>query len=64
MKVWRTLHNFGMCPHHIQSVQALEPADYTAHVSFFRWLIEHEHHGGQILLTDEATSTKDGIMNK
>jgi hypothetical protein len=63
MRVWRTLHNFGLYPYHIQSVQNLQPADYPARVAFCRWLIGHQQLCGQILFTDEATFTRDGITN-
>lgn len=63
MKVWRTLHNFGLYPYHIQSVQNLQPADYAARVTFCRWLIGQQQLSGQILFTDEATFTRDGITN-
>lgn len=63
MKVWRTLHNFGLYPYHIQYVQHLLPADYAARVDFCRWLIAHQQLRGRILFTDEATFTRDGITN-
>ena len=63
MKVWRTLHNFGMYPYHIQSVQHLQPADYAPRVDFCRWLIAHPQLCRKIMFTDEATFTRDGITN-
>lgn len=33
MKLWKTLNNFGLNPHHIQPFLIFQPGDYTARVN-------------------------------
>lgn len=65
--VWRTLHEQGLHPYHIQRVQALEPGDPPRRLVFCRWLRDkiqnHPDFLNNLLFTDEAGFTRDGIFN-
>jgi len=63
MKVWRTLHRFGLYPFHLQGVQALLPTDLDSRMQFCHWLIEHQHLLEKILFTDEVNFNRDDINN-
>jgi hypothetical protein len=64
--VWRILHEQSLYPYHIQRVQALTP-DHRARVVYCHWLLEkcvvNPRFVANILFTDEAGFTRDGIVN-
>jgi hypothetical protein len=65
--VWRILHEQSLYPYHIQRVQALTPPDHRARVVYFHWLLTkcvvNPRFVANILFTDEAGFTSDGIVN-
>jgi hypothetical protein len=65
--VWSILHEQSLYPYHIQRVQALRPPDYQARLVFCQWFlrkcVEDPHFIENILFTDEAGFTKNGIVN-
>jgi hypothetical protein len=65
--VWRILHEQSLYPYHIQRAQVLTPPDHRARVVFCQRLLAkcvvNTQLVANILLTDEAESTRDGIMN-
>jgi hypothetical protein len=64
--VWRILHEQSLYPYHIQQVQALTPAS-RARVAFCQSLLAkcvvNTLLVANILFTDEAGFTRDGIGN-
>jgi hypothetical protein len=63
MRVWRTLFTEGMYPYHIQSVQHLEPADMCSRLDLCRWINSNPRVIRNVLFTDEANFTRDGVNN-
>lgn len=67
MAVWRVLHEQQLYPYHVQTVQALQPGDYAPRLVFCRWLrqknLENDNFVKNILSTDEATFTRNGVTN-
>lgn len=65
--VWRTLHTNEFHPYHYQRVQALEPGDAERRLQFCRWILnkfaDDPNFVRNIIWTDEATFTRDGINN-
>jgi hypothetical protein len=65
--IWRTLHEQGLHPYHLQRVQHLKPEDPPRRIAFCQWLlkkIDEEHNFLSIVLTtDEAGFTRDGVFN-
>lgn len=65
--VWRTLKEQGLHPYHVQRVQALKVEDLPRRVRFCQWLLQKNDQDPQfvenLLSTDEATFTRDGIFN-
>ncbi|KAJ4446486.1 hypothetical protein ANN_13182 [Periplaneta americana] len=65
--VWRLLKEYQLYPYHLQSVQALSPADYPARVRFCQWFLQqcgvNPNFPALILFTDEAQFTRNGITN-
>ena len=65
--VWRVLKRQQLYPYHIQRVQALALPDYDARLALCRWFLRHQvrgpNFGANIIFTDEAGFTKDGIFN-
>ena len=66
--IWKILHDENLYPYHLQRVQALYEGDRERRVDFCRWFLnQHGVHGGNfawnILFTDEANFTRDGINN-
>lgn len=65
--IWEILHEQLLYPYHIQRVQKLSAHDYPARRQFCEWLIqkctENRNFPTDILFTDEAGFTKDGIFN-
>jgi hypothetical protein len=65
--VWRILHEQSLYPYHIQRVQALTPPDHHARVVYCHWLLAkcvvNPQFVANILFTDEAGFTRDGIVN-
>jgi hypothetical protein len=63
MTVWRTVHDYGFYPFHVQNVQALRPNDYFARENFCNWLLRNQELFTKMLFTDEAIFSRDGITN-
>ena len=63
MRVWRMLHTEGMYPYHIQRFQHLEPADMRSRLELCRWINSNPRMIRNILFTDEAHFTRDGVKN-
>lgn len=65
--VWLTLHTQLLYPYHVQRVQALGPVDFPGRRNFCRWFSEELAHdpnfSANVLCTDEAGFTRNGIMN-
>lgn len=62
--IWRILHREHLYPYHLQRVQALEPQDYPNRLGFCQWFISQPlDFGWNVLFTDEAQFTRDGINN-
>ena len=61
--VWRTLYADGLCPYHIQRVQHLEPADMCSRLDLCRWINSNPHVIRNVLFTDDAHFTRDGVNN-
>ncbi|KAJ3661754.1 hypothetical protein Zmor_006139 [Zophobas morio] len=65
--VWRTLHNQGLYPYHVQRVHTLKPEDLPRRMRFCEWLFERNRADlrfvATIFFTDESTFTRDGIFN-
>ncbi|XP_044265289.1 uncharacterized protein LOC123011749 [Tribolium madens] len=66
--VHRTLHEQGLHPYHLQRVQALQPEDPARRLVFAQWLSqkldEEPNFLRNVLFTDEAIFTRDGISNR
>jgi hypothetical protein len=65
--VWRVLKEQQLYPFHLQKVQAVTAEDYPHHPTFCWWYIiqtsVHHHFTGNVLVTNDATFTQDGIFN-
>lgn len=65
--VWKTLHEQLLYPYHIQRVQSLQQPDYAARLLFSQWFLrenaERPNFSANILFTDEAGFTRQGIFN-
>ncbi|KAJ4451131.1 hypothetical protein ANN_02571 [Periplaneta americana] len=65
--VWRLLKEYQLYPYHLQRVQALSPADYSARVRFCQWFLQqccvNPNFPALVLFTDEAQFTRDDITN-
>lgn len=64
--VLRVLQEQQLYPYHVQRVQSLSEADYPGRLRFAQWFLEHRLQPGfheRILFTDEATFSRDGIVN-
>lgn len=65
--VWRILHEEKLHPFHLQKVHALEPGDHPRRVACARWFLRMEADNPdffkEILFTDEASFTREGIFN-
>lgn len=65
--VWRIWHQHGLYPYHKQKVQPLNPNDYEPRVNVVNWYLERlaqqEEFPSLILFSDEATFSRDGILN-
>ena len=65
--VHRVLKEDGLNPYHKTRVQALNPADYPLRAEFCEWLlrvsIDNSNFISNIMWTDEATFTRDGVYN-
>lgn len=62
--IWRILHGAELYPYHLQRVQVLEPQDYQARLGFCQWFLgQHHDFRWNVLFTDEAQFTRDGINN-
>jgi Transposase. len=66
--VWRILHEQLLYPYHVQRVQALNPInDHQARLVFCRWFLRHDAEDprflANILFTDEAGFTRNGVFN-
>jgi len=64
---WRVMKNAGIHPYHFQKVQALKEIDYASRITFCDWVIRSYEQDprllNQILYTDEAMFTREGIFN-
>ena len=63
MQVWRNVHEEDLYHYHDQRVQHLEPCDHAQRMELCRWITAHPELLSVILLTDEASFTRDGINN-
>lgn len=65
--VWRILKRQLLYPYHIQRVQALLPRDFPPRLAFCRWMqdqiAQNPEFGAEVMFTDEASFSKDGIIN-
>ena len=62
-RVWRTLHEDDLYPLHTQPVQNLHPGYSATRLEFCHWLHANRQLLPLILITDEATFTRNGINN-
>ena len=62
-RVWRTLHENGLYPFHLQPVQNLHPRDSAMRLEFCYWLHTIRQLLPLVLITYEATFTLNGINN-
>ena len=53
----------GLYPYHIQRVQHLEPADMCSRLDLCRWINSNPRVIRNVLFTDEAHFTRDGVNN-
>jgi len=63
MQVWRTLHEEDLHPYHDHRVQHLEPGDPDQSMDLCHWITAHPQLLSVILFTDEASLTRDSIIN-
>lgn len=68
MTIWRILHGNNLYPYHVQRVQALYDGDRERRMDYCRWFLNqprfrYENFAWNILFTDEAQFTRDGITN-
>jgi len=49
--------------YHIQRIQHLEPTDMCSQLELCRWINSNPHMIRNILFTDEAHFTRDGVNN-
>lgn len=65
--VWRVLKGEKLYPYSPQKVQALKPEDFPRRVNCARWFLEKDLNNPlfleQVLFTDEASFTREGIFN-
>ena len=65
--VWRILREQQLYPYHVQRVQALGENDFQPRVAFSQWILtkcgEDPQFLCNILFTDEAGFTRDGVVN-
>lgn len=65
--VWQILHDQLLYPYHLQRVQALLPCDFEARTNLSRWISNQQAENplfiSNILFTDEASFTRNGINN-
>lgn len=65
--VWNTLHEQGLYPYHLQQVQTLKEDDFPRRRAFCNWVLQKNvddpNFIHNLMCTDEATFTKDGIFN-
>jgi hypothetical protein len=62
IRMWRKLHDFCLYPFHLQTVQAIQTADFVARVEFCHWLLGNLQLYTEILFTDEAKFNWDGMV--
>jgi len=62
-RVWRSLHEEGMYPYHVQRVKHLGPGDFAKRLGFCKWLNGSRQLPRYILFTDEAQFNHDGVNN-
>ena len=60
---WRTLHENGLHPYHLQQVQHLQPGDRALRLQFCNWLNGNRQLYRLIMFCDEAQFTRDGVNN-
>lgn len=67
VQVWRVLRDDGQHPYHFRRTQELTAADFPLRVRFCEWYRDQvaalPNFGAQVLWTDEASFTRDGISN-
>src|SRR5215469_7471821 len=63
MQVWQTLHEEDLYPYHDQRVQHLEPGDHAQRMDLCHWIKAHPELLSVILLSYEASFTRDGVNN-
>ena len=62
MQVWRTLHDKDLYPYRDQRVQHLEPGDHAQRMDLCHWIKAHPELLSVILFSDEASFTRDGVL--
>lgn len=60
---WKTLKQQGLNAYHLQKVQNLHEGDYPLRLQFCHWIRENRRLHKDILWSDEAQFTRDGINN-
>ena len=63
MQLLRTLHKEHLYPYHDQRVQHLQPGDNDQRMDLCYWIKAHPELVSDILSTDEASFTWDGVNN-
>ena len=63
IRVWRTLHQHGLYPFHLQMVQRLEEGDEARWLDLCWWVIDNHWLILFKLFTDETSFTRDSINN-
>ena len=53
-----------MYPYHDQTVQHLEPGDHAQRMDFCHWIKAHPELLSVILVSDEASFTRDGVNSR
>ncbi|CAH2101036.1 unnamed protein product [Euphydryas editha] len=59
--VWNLLHEKEVQPYHFGHFHQLSASDYGPRINFCQWFLQNTDKN--ILFTDEATFTKDGVFN-
>jgi hypothetical protein len=67
VSAWEVLHDQQLHSYYHQRVHAMGPADFVPRVDFCRWFlqrcVEEPRSPMFVLLSDEATFTREGIFN-
>ena len=67
VNVWNVLHEMGLHPYHLKSVQHLTADDFLRRVNFCQWFqqqtVATPDFPAIVLYTDEASFTREGIFH-